>query len=97
MLKVKVRYYLIFFLAVGSRLEEIICLEEGSTIKDLLTELVERYGDELARRLWDGEGKQRSSAWILVNGLCRAEGTSSDMELKDGDTVVLTTPMLVGG
>ena len=97
MLRVKVRYYLIFFLAVGSRLEEIICIEEGSTIENLLTELVERYGNELARRLWDGDGKLRSSAWILVNGVCWAEGTTSDMELKDGDTVVLTTPMLVGG
>lgn len=92
------RYYLIFFLAVGSRLEEIIDLEEGSTIGDLLNDLLERHGKELARRLWDDDGKLRPTAWILVNGVCwSAEGDPSDLELKDGDTLVLTTPMLVGG
>jgi len=97
MLKVKVCYYLIFYLAVGSRLEEIVELEEGSTIGNLLVELIGKYGKELAQRLWDDDGKLRSSAWILVNGVCCMEGYTPDLELRDGDTVVLTTPMLVGG
>jgi len=97
MLRVKVRYYLIFYLAVGSRLEEILDLKEGTTIGDLLTELIERHGNELARRLWDEDGKLLSTAWILVNGLHCTEEAHSDLELKNGDTVVFTTPMLVGG
>lgn len=65
MLKVKMRYYLIFFLAAGSRLEEIIELKDGSTIGDLLANLIESMERSFARRqknpFWTWELKGRET------------------------------------
>jgi molybdopterin converting factor small subunit len=93
--KVRVRYYVLFWLHAGRRREEAVELPDGATVAALVGALGERHGSAFAEQI-ASDGRLRASCWLLVNR--RRLATASLTErLAEGDEVVLTTPMLVGG
>lgn len=94
-MRVRVRYYVLFWLHAGRIREEEVELPEGAPVAALLAELGARHGPEFAAKIVGEEGL-RASCWLLLNGRRLGPSWLSEL-LREGDEVVLTTPMLVGG
>ena len=81
----------------GGRGELTITLPSGSTLKDLLAELVERYGPALARRLYEADSLElRKDLRLLLNGREITFLNGLATALKNGDHLSLIPP-LAGG
>jgi molybdopterin converting factor small subunit len=93
--KVRVRYYVLFWLHAGRLREEEVELPEGATIETLVAGLGERHGASFAESVI-ADGKLHPFCWLLVNGR-RLERSCLHEVVREGDEVVLTTPMVVGG
>jgi MoaD family protein len=96
-MKVKVKTLADIWEVVGRKREFMVDLPEGSTVMDLINELIGLYGEPLKKILLDADTKGLSdSILILVN---RTEMKNDDVNkriLKDGDEVILMPPV-VGG
>lgn len=89
------RYYVLFWLHAGRRREEELELPEGATVETLVAGLGERHGSSFAGKVAEG-GRLHPFCWLLLNGR-RLERSCLAERLQEGDEVVLTTPLLVGG
>jgi molybdopterin converting factor small subunit len=78
---------------IGSK--SIIFDFSGQTINDLLNELIEKYGTELAEFLLDDSGKLDMVFKIILNNRDWIKRDQLNKVLKDGDQ--LTIMLLVGG
>ena len=68
---------------------------EAQTVRDLIEKLVAKYGNNLASRLLDENGRLRRFINIYVNDRnIRVDET--DVELRDGDQVLIL-PAVSGG
>jgi len=77
--------------------EEIVDMDVGSTLRELLQRLVDSHGKWLGDEVLDNDGERiRDGALVVVNGVSvgRLEGLST--ELKEGDTIALL-PWFPGG
>ena len=93
-LEVEVKYYAMIREATGKR-KEIVGLPPKSSIGDLIDMLVNRYGEEFARYIYDGEKRIRDYLSFMINGVNVNSLEGFDTPLKDGDVVALLPP--VGG
>jgi molybdopterin synthase sulfur carrier subunit len=93
-LEVEVKYYAMIREATGKR-KEIVGLPPKSYIGDLIDMLVNRYGEEFARYIYDGEKRVRDYLSFMINGVNVNSLEGFDTPLKDGDVVALLPP--VGG
>jgi len=96
MIKVTVKFYSIFCVAAGFCREDEIEMESGGDLKILVDLMVLKYGENFRWKLLDGSGNLPITAWILVNGE-RVDASCFGRRLKEGDEVIFTTPLLVGG
>ena len=77
---------------IGQRLTEIE-LPPGSTVGDFLTYIKERWGDELANRLFDPDGGAvLPYVRIMVNGQTIEFLEGMETPLKEGDEVLILPP-----
>jgi molybdopterin synthase sulfur carrier subunit len=65
------------------------------TVKDVLKELVKRYGKDFRDYLYNEEGEIRDHLQLLVNGKSVGLLEELDTRLKEGDHVAIVPP--VGG
>jgi MoaD family protein len=86
--KITVKYLMAFSQVTGKQSERLI-VDEGSTVKDLLSMLYIRYGRKF-RKLVEQDLENRSVLFV-VNGVSSTESTS----LFEGDEVLISFP--VGG
>lgn len=93
---VTVKYYTVFSVAAGYRREETVFCPDNTNLVTLLEKLAARYGGRMEQLVSAMLGENHLAFWILVNGK-RAGGSDFSLPLADGDTVILTTPLLVGG
>ncbi|MEM2908400.1 MAG: MoaD family protein [Candidatus Hadarchaeales archaeon] len=90
-MRIKVKPWGIFQEIIGGRELE-VNLPERVKLRDLLDELIERFGEKLANELFQPGGREvKPYIKILLNG----HGAELEAELKDGDSVALFPP--VGG
>lgn len=95
-MRVKIRYYTVICAAAGFCREEHINLNESHDLYTLLQIISSKYGGQMEKAvasLLNGENK---ILWIFVNGY-RIKPDQFNVILQEGDVVVLTTPLLVGG
>ncbi|MCX8031859.1 MAG: MoaD/ThiS family protein [Thermoleophilia bacterium] len=86
----------------GAQME--VVLNEGATIKTLLTRLAQLHGADFARYLaWLGEGDNRAGAnrayaplRVLLRGRDVLPSQYEQTELSDGDEVLVFTPVAGG-
>lgn len=95
-MKVIVKYYTVICAAAGFCREEHITLKEGHDIYTLLHIISAKYGGPMENAITSLLKSDNKILWILVNGY-RIKPVHFDKNLREGDVVVLTTPLLVGG
>jgi MoaD family protein len=93
------RLQLKFFLpmladAVGKR--ELQLDFPGETVRDLLSQLVRRYGRRAAEALYDSEGKLDLEVQVLINESKWVNRESLDTSIRDGDQVTIMI-LMAGG
>ena len=65
------------------------------TVKDVLEELVKRYGKEFKDYLYDEKRRVREHLQLLVNGKSVSLSEELETRLREGDEVAIVPP--VGG
>jgi molybdopterin synthase sulfur carrier subunit len=81
---------------IGQRLTE-IDLPSGSTVKDFLTYLKERWGDKLSARLFEPDsGAVLPYVRIMVNGQAIQFLEGMETPLVEGDEVLILPPVSGG-
>ncbi len=77
--------------------EEMVDIETGSTLLDLLERLVDSHGKWLRDEVLDDDGERiRDGALVVVNGVAVGQLHGLNTELKEGDTIALL-PWFPGG
>jgi len=94
-LRVKVRVF--------ARLRELLKNREievemgdGATVKDLLSILVEKYGEELREYLFLKDGSLKDHFVIYINGVSLNEAGGVHGILRNGDIVAILPPISGG-
>jgi molybdopterin synthase sulfur carrier subunit len=96
MILVKVRTILTLKTIMGSGEIE-LSVSEGSTLGQLITTLVNRFGDELASQLYESNSKSlRSYIRLMVNGRDIAFLKGLETALRHGDEVLILPPVSGG-
>jgi molybdopterin synthase sulfur carrier subunit len=96
LIRIKIRTSLDFKKIFGQGRFE-VSSHEGVSLKDFLDQLVERYGDELAARLFDpDDGKIASHVMLMVNGQNINFLDKLDTVLQDGDEILILPPVAGG-
>lgn len=94
-MKVKVKYFAILREITNKREEELE-VEEGTTVKDLLDILAEKYGGRFRNYVFDEKtGSVNSQLLFLVDGVNVASLNKLETKLTDGNSFVILPP--VGG
>jgi sulfur-carrier protein len=94
-MKVRVQYTAQMRTAAG-RSDEEVELEEGSSLRALLSHLAERLGPAAAAHLITAAGETQGSLLIVVNDSAVASRLSSTTVLRAGDVVTLLPPIAGG-
>ncbi|PKM81155.1 MAG: hypothetical protein CVU89_10245 [Firmicutes bacterium HGW-Firmicutes-14] len=71
-------------------------MEPEPRMADLVEVICQKYGDEFRHKIFSREGTLKSTAWFILNGIKLAEDPLST-KLKNGDILILSSPLLVGG
>lgn len=96
-MKVRVEYLGHLKNMLGSRREEEIEVEDGSSVSDLLIALSENHGESFKKAVYEAGGKDIKSNFIAtVNGYLLNQLNGVKTKLKNGDHVVLM-PIVSGG
>jgi molybdopterin synthase sulfur carrier subunit len=96
MITVKVRTILALKKILGKGEVE-LSVPEGTTLRELLTMLVDRYGDELASRLFEPKTKEvLPYIRLMVNGRDIAFLDRMETVLQGGDDVLILPPVSGG-
>lgn len=93
-MKVEVKFYAMIREIAGKKVE-MVALPIKSSVRDLIDLLVERYGSEFERYIYDRDKKVRSYLSYMLNGVNINSLDRLDTALKDGDVISLLPP--VGG
>ena len=95
-LKITVEY-LGFIRNMLSKRNEELQLHEGARLKELLSELSERYGAEFKKQVYEsGQGDVKYGFAVTVNGVLMDQIHGIETKLKNGDHVILMSLMSGG-
>lgn len=93
-MKVTVKFFTTLREIVGKPKEEME-LSEVATVKELLHQLQEKYGEKLTHYLYDEKGKVRGHLHLLINGRSITTQQGLMTKLKESDVIAILPP--VGG
>jgi len=94
--KVKVEYLGFIRNMLSKRTEELE-LREGTSLKELLSELSERYGSEFKKQVYESGQKDVKYGFVVtVNGVLMDQLRGVETTLKTGDQVILMSLMSGG-
>ncbi len=92
MYRVKVKYLNVYYSITGKK-EELIEFDDSLTLGELLEKVARSHKSKFRDFIFDDENKLRSYVWIFLN---RERAKDLSRELKDGEVVVFSLP-IVGG
>jgi MoaD family protein len=97
LISVSVRYLVNFSVVTGKKKED-LSLSEGATLKDLMDQLIEKYGEVLKKEILDSQtGDIKPHVLILVNGRSLDQFKErAHVVLAHGDSVIFTFPVTGG-
>jgi MoaD family protein len=88
--------YMLKFRDISGRNAEVVVLDEGSTVNDLITLLSSKYGSEFTQQFLNPSGDEvGGNVLILLNGKSLTTKELNTV-LKDGDTITLTFTVFGG-
>ena len=89
--------YLGFIRNMLSKRTEIIELREGTRLKELLTQLSERYGAEFKKQIYESGQKDLKYGFVVtVNGILMDQLSGVETQLKNDDHIILMSLMSGG-
>jgi MoaD family protein len=89
--------YLGFIRNMLSKRTEELELEEGTSLKELLSKLSERYGAEFKKQVYEPEQRDVKYGFVVtVNGILMDQLKGVETPLKNGDHVILMSLMSGG-
>lgn len=94
---VTVKYYVLFFIATGYCMKELWGLHKTHDLNELLNLIGLKYGDDLRSKLFSPDGALKSTVWFILNGQRIESDNLLATSLKNGDELIITSPLLVGG
>lgn len=94
MIIVKTRYYAYLRELTGIREEE-ITLSEGATVRTLIEQLIQKYGERFKNYILSDNMELKPSIAIAVNGVKIPDDPLNKI-LRDGDTLVILPPISGG-
>ncbi|MEM2875995.1 MAG: MoaD family protein [Candidatus Bathyarchaeia archaeon] len=90
-MKVYVRYLGFIRSLLGTEREEIL-FNDGSTIRDLLNMIANKYGEKFQKEVYEpGMDDLRMGFILTVNGILMGQLNGVNTLLKEGDEVLLMT------
>jgi MoaD family protein len=92
--RVEVKFYALLRETTGTRREEVE-LPAKSSVADLLSLIAEKYREDIARFIYNEEGKIRNYLSFMLNGYSIYGLSGPNTSLKDGDVLALLPP--IGG
>ncbi|KON30463.1 hypothetical protein AC482_03810 [miscellaneous Crenarchaeota group-15 archaeon DG-45] len=93
-MEIEVKFYAMLREIAGKRHERIE-MPAKSSVRDLIDLLVDRYGGEFGRYIYDAEKRERRYLSYMLNGVNVNSLQGFDTPLSDGDVLSLLPP--VGG
>ena len=93
-MEIEVRLYAMLREIAGMKVLR-VSLPPKSSVRDLIDVLLERYGGDFERYIYDGEKRSRRYLSYMLNGININSLEKFDTALKDGDVFSLLPP--VGG
>jgi len=94
--KVKVEYLGFIRNMLSKRTEELE-LHEGTSLKELLSKLSERYGSDFKKQVYEPDQKDVKYGFVVtVNGVLMDQLRGVETQLKNGDNVILLSLMSGG-
>lgn len=94
-MEITVHYFTVLRNVTSKRFEK-IKIKENSTLQDVLTVLVKKYGANFKRYASSGKRKRAIHLVFLLNGQDVAQFDGLRTRLHDGDTVSLMPPIAGG-
>ena len=74
-----------------------IVIADGATVQDLVDTMVKRWGEKIARELYDLDGTKVSSQYrLMVNGQDLSALNGLSTRLNDNDEIIIF-PIITGG
>ncbi len=92
MYRVKVKYLNVYY-SITRKKEEFIEFDESLTLGELLDKVARSHRTKFRDFIFDKEDKLKPYVWIFLN---RERSKDLERELKDGEVVVFSLP-IVGG
>jgi MoaD family protein len=92
MYRIKVKYLNVYYSITGKK-EESIEFDDSLTLGELLEKVARGHKPKFRDFIFDEENKLRPYVWIFLN---RERTKDLERELKDGEVVVFSLP-IVGG
>jgi MoaD family protein len=92
--EVEVKYYAMIRDKAGKKTEK-VALPSKSSVKDLVENLIERYGDEFENYIYNNEKQVRDYLSFMLNGINVNSLDGFNTILRDGDTFSMLPP--IGG
>jgi len=94
-MQINVKYFTVLSKITQKR-QETISIKENSTIEDVLTILVKRYGEDFRRYVSSGRKTEGLQLICLLNGQDVNQFSGLKTKLHDKDTVALMPPVAGG-
>ena len=94
-MEITVHYFTVLRNVTKKRFEK-IRIKQDSTLEDVLTVLVRRYGTDFERYVSSGKRRKGLRLVYLLNGQDIAQFNGLRTQLHDGDTVALMPPISGG-
>jgi len=94
---VTVKYYVLFCIAADYCKIEAFQLKGPSDLGVLLDIICAKYGPQFHQHVFGADGRLKSTAWFIINGKKIDSESLFSVSLTDGDEVIISSPLLVGG
>lgn len=95
MIKIETRYYA-YLREVTGKSSEIIMLDKRPTINDVLKLIVDKYGEQMRKYVFDEKEEIRSNVTIAINARKISRDSIKNYLLNNGDVLVIIPPISGG-
>lgn len=75
---------------------QVIEVEEGNNIGDLMKLLVNKFGKDFEDAIFNNEGKLKNGIFLMLNGVNIFAREGFEMKLNDGDRFLIFPPVAGG-
>jgi len=95
LIKIEARYYA-YLREITGKSSEIIMVDKRPTINDVLKLIIDKYGEQMRKYVFDEKGEIRSNITIAINARKISRDSIKNYLLNDSDVLVIIPPIAGG-